>query len=212
MFIEVWSDVVCPYCYLGNAQLDAALGAFDHASDVVIVPRAFELDPGMSREGTMSAGELVAAKYRQPLHQVNQTHQRLGEAANELGLEWNIDDARPTNTFDAHRLIEIARRENLAREASSRLHQAYFAEGALVSNIDTLVELAHEIGLTNPELIRDPSVGATEVREDEDRARQLGIQGVPAFVFDERFLVSGAQGVEGLLSALEQVYNLSVSS
>ena len=212
MLIEVWSDVVCPYCYLGLAQLESALEKFEHAEEVTVVPRAFELDPRMSRSGDLSARELVATKYGLSFDQVDLNHRRLGDSVAEFGLEWNVDDARPTNTFDAHRLIALARRTNQALEATKRLHLAYFANGDLVSDIDTLVALGTELNLPDVELLRDPTIGAAEVRGDEERAHSLGLRGVPAFLFNERYVVSGAQGADGLLGALQQVYELSVAS
>ncbi|NNN03852.1 MAG: DsbA family oxidoreductase [Acidimicrobiaceae bacterium] len=208
MLIEVWSDVICPYCYLGHAQLEAALQQFAHSDQVTVIPRAFELDSTTGRDGKLSARDLVASKYGLPLEQVDQNHQRLGHSAKELGLPWNIDDARPTNTFDAHRLIELARESGREIEATQRLHQAYFVEGALVSDLDTLVEIAREMQLIQPDRLRDPVAGAEQVRTDEERARTLGIRGVPAFVFNDRYVLSGAQGVPALLSAIEQVYAL----
>jgi predicted DsbA family dithiol-disulfide isomerase len=144
--IDVWSDVVCPFCYLGTRQLAVALEAFEHRASVVLRHRAFELDPYAKPAYDRPLEELVAAKYSTPVTNVRVMHERLENEARQLGMDWSLATARPTNTFDAHRVLALADSQGLGDEASERLFRAYFCEGELVSDHQFLSALAGGAG------------------------------------------------------------------
>ena len=181
--IDLWSDVVCPFCYLGSRQLATALDQFDHRADVVVRHRAFELDPHAKLAYDRPLAELVAAKYAIPVSQVHTMHDRLLASGEALGMTWSLDTAQPTNTFDAHRVIALASSQGLGDEMSQRLFRAYFSDGQLVSDHETLRSLG-----------------------DENDALELGITGVPSFLMDSKFMVSGAQGTEQIVDVLQRAW------
>ncbi len=204
--IDLWSDVVCPFCYLGTRQLRQALERFDHRDQVTIRHRAFELDPGAKLSYDRPLVELVANKYAIPVSQVHALHQRLESNAAALGMTWSLDIARPTNTLDAHRLIALASTQGLGDEMSERLFRAYFSEGALVSDHEELTTLASEVGVSDVGLLWDGDALVEEVRSDEAAAQELGISGVPCFLVDSKFMVAGAQGSAEILEVLRRAW------
>ena len=185
--VEVWSDVVCPWCYVGKRRLESALERFEHRDEVEVVWRSFELDPsGVS-------AEQVAASWV-----------RLTAVAEAEGLEFHLDSTRGGSTFDAHRLIHLGVDHGLQGEVKERFLRAYFTESLPVGEPQVLDRLATEAGLPAADVaeVLASERFAAEVREDERRARMLGIGGVPFFAIDERYGVSGAQSAELLLEAL----------
>jgi predicted DsbA family dithiol-disulfide isomerase len=204
--IDIWSDVVCPFCYLGSRQLAQALERFDHREEVVLRRRAFELDPNAQLAYERPLAELVAAKYDIPVAQVHTMHDRLLASAQALGLTWSLETAQPTNTFDAHRVIALASSHGLGDEMSERLFRAYFSEGELLSDHGTLSDLAREVGVLGVEVLWESDDFADVVRADEAAAHELNITGVPSFLMDAKFMVSGAQGTEQILDALQRAW------
>jgi predicted DsbA family dithiol-disulfide isomerase len=212
MQVEIWSDVVCPWCYIGKRRFEQALERFAGRDDVELTWRAFELDPHGSSE-PVDLNRLLAEKYGMTLEQARERHAHTAETAAGDGLELNFDHAQSGNTFDAHRLIRFAREHELQGAMQERLFRAYFTEGRAISDRETLAELAGEVGLDADEvrelLASDRLVA--EVRADERTAAGFGITGVPFFVLDRRLGVSGAQPVEVLLGALEEAAQLETS-
>lgn len=206
LFVDLWSDVVCPFCSLGQAQLDAAIATFAHAESVVVRLHAFELDPRPHGPSDASLEELLAKKYGRSIAEIRANHRRLEGQAASFGLTWDFDRARPANTFDAHRLIALATTQQRQHEMSTRLFRAYFEEGLLISDHDVLNVLARDVGVTEASDLWVTEDFVDEVRADEATATELGLSGVPAFVVDEKFLVSGAQGVETLRGVLERAW------
>jgi predicted DsbA family dithiol-disulfide isomerase len=204
--IDLWSDVVCPFCYLGSRQLEAALTLFEHRDDVVIRHRAFELDPHAQLAYDRPLAELVAAKYAIPVSQVHTMHERLEANAEALGLTWALERAQPTNTFDAHRVIALAESQGAGEVVSDRLFRAYFSEGELISDHQRLSDLANEVGVGDVDTLWDSDAFADVVRADEATAQELGITGVPCFLMDSKFMVSGAQGTEQILDVLRRAW------
>jgi predicted DsbA family dithiol-disulfide isomerase len=204
--IDLWSDVVCPFCYLGSRQLAAALDQFEHRDLVVVRPRAFELDPRPHEESTLSLSELVARKYGMGLNEVHSLHQRLEAQASALGMTWSLERARPANTFEAHRLIALARAQGRGEAMSERLFRAYFCDAMLVSDHETLAELASEVGVTGVDVLRSSDAYHDDVRGDEERAGELGITGVPSMLLDAKFVIVGAQGTEQILDVLRRAW------
>jgi predicted DsbA family dithiol-disulfide isomerase len=204
--IDVWSDVVCPFCYLGKRQLALALDRFEHAEHAVIRFRAFELDPNSANSYEHSLAELVARKYSMPVERAADLHHRLVSEAAALGMTWDLENARPSNTFDAHRLIALAATQGRGTVTVERLFRAYFCEGRLVSDHDTLDELGRECGVSGVADMLAGDLGAEDVRADENAALELGISGVPAMLIDGRFMVSGAQPVDELAAILSRAW------
>lgn len=204
--IDIWSDVVCPFCYLGTRQLAQALERFEHRGDVVLRHRAFELDPRAKFAYDQPLAEMVAAKYAIGVTQVHAMHERMGRDAQALGMTWSLETAQPTNTFDAHRVIALASSQGLGEEMSERLFRAYFSEGDLVSDRGRLSELAGEVGVIDVGSLWEGDAFADEVRSDEAEAQELGISGVPSMRIDSKFMVTGAQGSEQILDVLQRAW------
>ena len=209
MDVEIWSDVVCPWCYVGKRQFEAALDLFAHADEVTVAWRSFELDPTSPREVGLSMDLILQRKYGLSEEQGRAANERMTSLAGELGLEYHLDRARAGNTFDAHRLIHLAATQGLGDVVKERLFAAYFTEGRSIGDCATLAALAEEAGLDPAEV--EATLGgdafADEVRADESRAAALGATGVPFFVIDEAYGVAGAQGTDVLLAALERAWS-----
>ncbi len=205
--IDVWADVVCPFCYLGSRQLDLALAAFEHREEVVVRRHAYELNPRSPARFDKSLDELVADRYDMPVERARQFHARLEARAEELGMTWSFKDAKPANTFDAHRLIALAATQGLAGEISERLFRAYFSEGLLPSDRAQLSALAAEVGVGDADLLWATNAFACDVGADESSADQLGITGVPALLVNNKFMILGAQGVELMLDILNRAWS-----
>ena len=208
MNVEIWSDIACPWCAVGKRRFERALADFEHADDVTVTFRSFELDPDApaAREG--STAENLAKKYGTSLEQALAMNQRMTETAAGDGLEFRFDLARGGNTFDAHRLLHLAAAYGRQPELKERLMRGYLGEGELMSDHAALARLAAEAGLPEDE-VRDTLATdryAAEVREDEATARGLGISAVPFFVVDRAFGAAGAQSPEVLGELLQRAW------
>jgi predicted DsbA family dithiol-disulfide isomerase len=204
--IDVWSDVICPFCYLGTRQLADALEHFEHRDEVVLRQRAFELDRHTPLHLERSLAELVAQKYSMPVDRVHDMHARMEGEARELGMEWSFDTARPTNSFDAHRVIALGSSQGLGNEMAERLFRAYFSEGQLISDHERLNALATEVGVEGAEDLWSNDSFGDEVRADESAAEELGITGVPCLLLDGKFMVVGARGAHEILDVLRRAW------
>jgi len=202
--VEIWSDIACPWCYIGKRRFEAALAQFEHADAVRVSWRSFELDPSAPLERTGDRSERIARKYGLPLERVREMEQHLLDQASGEGLDFHFEIARSGTTFDGHRLIHLAADRGLGDEMKERLLRAYFAEGSLIGDHDSLVALGAEVGVPDDE-IRQMLAGdryAEQVREDERTAAEFGITSVPTFVVDRERGISGAQSPELLLKLL----------
>lgn len=208
MLVEIWSDVVCPWCAVGKARFDKALATFPHADQVEVVWRSFELDTNApAARSTDHAGHL-AAKYGMTVERAEQMIEQMTQTAAADGLDFRFDIAKGGNTFDAHRLLHLAKARGLQHELGERLFQAYFTEGEPIGEIDALQRVATSAGLDEVE-VKELLVGdrfADAVRADEALARQYGISGVPFFVVDGKYGVSGAQSPETLRGVLDTAW------
>ncbi len=206
MQIDVWSDIVCPWCAIGKKRLEAALLQFDHADQVQVVWHSFELDqtPAAERPPVGSITELLAKKYGMSLAQAQAANERVVTQAAAEGMTWDIEKVKPSATFDAHRLLQFAGQGSLQAKLMDRLMTAYFAEGQLLSDPAVLHKLAGEVGLDATEAaeILASDRFAAEVRADEKFAAHNGITGVPFFILGGRYGVSGAQPAAALAQAL----------
>jgi predicted DsbA family dithiol-disulfide isomerase len=199
--VEIWSDVVCPWCYIGKRRFEAAIRQFD--GEVKTVWRSFQLDPEAPREREHSAGEHLAAKYGMSIEQAEASHAQMTELAAQEGLEYHFERARGGNSFDAHRLIHLAAADGKQEEATERVFRAYFTEGVPIGDREALIELAAEMDIDAREAL-DGDAYADAVRADEELAHRIGIRGVPFFVLDRRYGLSGAQPAEIIVQALEK--------
>ncbi|MFN8519233.1 MAG: DsbA family oxidoreductase [Chloroflexota bacterium] len=208
MLVEVWSDIVCPWCYIGKRRLERALATFPRRDEVEVRLRSFELDPSPTADTGETLERMLAEKYRVSLDQARGMNDRVTMLAAEEGLGFRLDIARPGNTFDAHRLAHHARALGLEAELMERLQAAYFCEGAPVGDHETLLRLAGEVGIDRAsarEVLQSERF-ADDVRGEETLASRLGIRGVPFFVLDRRLGVSGAQDAGTLRDALDQAF------
>lgn len=208
MDVEIWSDINCPWCYIGKRRFEAALSGFEHAAEVDVTWRSFELDPAAPAEAPGNGAAMIAEKCGVPLGRARAMEQNVSEQAADEGLDYDLEHARLGSSFDAHRLVHLAKRDGLQDAMKERLFRARFSEGRLVSDPETLVQLASEVGLDGAE-VRATLAGdafASDVREDEATAQRLGISGVPMFVVDRAFGMSGAQPAEQLLALLEHAW------
>lgn len=205
MKIEIWSDVVCPWCYIGKRRLEAALEDFDE--EVEITWRSFQLDPNAPQEQQGPLDEALASKYGVPVERARQMMDQMTQTAAEEGLDFDFDSARGGNTFDAHRVIHFAKQEGKQGEMKERLLRAYMTEGRPISDRDELAKLAGEVGLDADAVLGmlDTDKFATAVEADRAEARQIGVTGVPFFLLEGKYGIPGAQASETLLSVLETV-------
>jgi len=204
--IDVWGDVVCPFCYLGKRQLELAVSQFDPSITVEIHHRAFELDVRAPEHYSHSLAELLSKKYGMTVEQAAAQNQRMEASAARLGMTWNLDQCQPANTFNAHRLIALATSQGLQDAMLERLFRSYFCEGGRPANRELLVALANEVGVADAVATLESERFADEVRQDELDANELGITGVPSILIDGRFMVMGAQGADEILSVMERAW------
>ncbi len=209
MLVEIWSDVVCPWCAIGKARFEQALEGFAHADEVEVVWRSFELDPRAPQQLPESLGEHLAAKYGTSLEGAQQMMDRMEQAAAEDGLTFRFGIAKPGNTFDAHRLLHLAKARGLQDEVGTALFSAYLTEGRAIGDHEVLREVAVAAGLDEVEVkeVLATDAHADDVRADEAKAAEYGIRGVPFFVVDQQYGVSGAQPAESLRYLLEQAWS-----
>jgi predicted DsbA family dithiol-disulfide isomerase len=208
MQVEIWSDVVCPWCYLGKRRFEAALESFDHGADVDVVYRSFELDPTASRDDTEPMIDVLAGKYGMTVAQAADAQRQMTERAAADGLEFHMDGLRRGNTRDAHRLLHLAKAVGLQAELTERLHRAYFTEQRSVFDHDGLLEIGVEAGLDRGDVRRvlDGSDYDDAVDTDEATARSLGATGVPFFVINRRYGISGAQPAAAITQVLHDAW------
>lgn len=206
MLVEIWSDIACPWCWIGKRRFERALAEFEHRDAVTVVWRSFELDPTAPRRHDEPQPQLLARKYGVPVAQAEAMNARMtGQAASE-GLEFHLDRTVVGNTFDAHRLLHLAAATGDRETLIERLFAAYLTEGEALGEPEVLVRLATESGL-DADQVRALLAGdrfAADVRRDEERARTLGVTGVPFFAVDEKYGISGAQPPELILETLRR--------
>ena len=206
MDIEIWSDIACPWCYVGKRRFESALARFEHRDQVTVTWRSFELDPEapVEREGDRAAR--LAAKYGMTLEQARASERQLTDVAAGEGLDFHFDIQRSGSMFDGHRLVHLAFEHGLQDAMKERLLHAYFTEGELIGDHDVLARLAAEVGLPADEVAQTLAGDrfADAVRDEERTAGQLGISAVPTFVVDRALGASGAHPPEALLSLLQQ--------
>lgn len=211
MRVEIWSDIACPWCYVGKARFEKALEAFPHRDQVEVVHRSFELDPGRAKDDIQPVLTMLTRKYGMSEAQAQAGEENLGAQAAAEGLDYRTRGRDHGSTFDMHRLLHFAKDQGRQDELIQILYRANFAEerSLFSEGDDRLVELAAEAGLdagAAREVLADPDRYADEVRADESEAGRLGANGVPFFVLDRAYGVSGAQPAEVFAQALTQAW------
>lgn len=210
MTVEVWSDIMCPFCYIGKRNFESALREFPDSAAVQIEWHSFQLDPTIPQNPVKKENvyQYLAEKKGMSYEHSARLHKTLIETAKKAGLEYNFDKAIVANSFDAHRLIQLAKTRGLGDEAEERLFRAYFTEGRDFGDHETLVQIGEELGLSK-ELVTEAlqsDVYAAKVDADIQEAHELGIGGVPFFIFNRQYAVSGAHPPEYFLKALNQSF------
>jgi predicted DsbA family dithiol-disulfide isomerase len=206
MRVDIWSDIVCPWCYVGKRRFESALAAFTAGADVEILHRSFQLNPSAPRGQTSSRREMLMKKYRLTPEQMAATDARMTQLAAEEGLDYHLEATVTGNTRDAHQLVHLAREVARQDAMIERLYRAYFSEGRSVFDLESLAELATEVGLDADTARAALREGRYElaVQEDLDVARRIGVTGVPFFVFNGKYGLSGAQPSSVFLEALSK--------
>ncbi|TMU87356.1 DsbA family oxidoreductase [Bacillus sp. BHET2] len=208
MKIEVWSDYVCPFCYIGKRHLEEALEQFTQRDEVEISFKSFELDPNAPVNTTKSIQEILSQKYGTSLEEAKGMTDSMTQQAATVGLDFRFDTSIPTNTFDAHRLTKYAETKGRAADLTEILLHAHFTLSKHIGDKDTLLSLAIQAGLNDTETlaILDSDDFSKEVRADEEEARQIGVQGVPFFVINRKYAISGAQPSDVFLNSIRKVW------
>jgi predicted DsbA family dithiol-disulfide isomerase len=208
MKVEIWSDVVCPWCYVGKRNFEAALAQFEHRDHVEVTWRAFELDPSAPAEREGDYATHLAHKYGMSVAQAQKMIETMTATGAKAGVVLDFEKARPGNTFDAHRLIHLAGERGVQDAVKERLLRATFTDGEPIGDREVLLRLAVEAGLPKDEAaaVLESDTYATEVRADENLALDLGISAVPFFVLDRTFGIPGAQPSDVILRALQRAF------
>ena len=208
MQIEIWSDVVCPWCYLGKRHFEQALDRFAHRDEVEVIYRSFELDPSAPPGVTTPTVERLASKYGMGLEQAHAAQRQMEQRATQAGLTFRMEDLQSGNTRDAHRLLQLAKARGRQADLAERLHRAYFTDQASIFDHPSLAGFAADVGLDRDEALAVLASDqyAQDVRADEEVAHSLGGTGVPFFVIDRRYGISGAQPAETIAQVLERVW------
>jgi predicted DsbA family dithiol-disulfide isomerase len=207
--VEIWSDVACPWCYIGKARFEQGLQDFAHKDDVEVVFRSFELDPQRAKGDTVQVLPMLAGKYGMSLEQAKQAEARVAANAADAGLGYLAEGRDHGNTFDIHRVLHFAKTRSKQNERLDLAYAANFAEERSIFDDERLVELAVKAGLDETEVravLADESAFAADVRADELEAQALGANGVPFFVLDRKFGVSGGQPAEVFTQALQEAW------
>ncbi|MBL7258961.1 DsbA family oxidoreductase [Paractinoplanes lichenicola] len=212
--VDVWSDVVCPFCYLGNAVLKEAVEQFPHGSSVQVRYHSFQLNPEFPADQAILADAYLEQRFGAGNPQLAASHANLAARGAEAGLDYQFERTMMVNTLDAHRMIHLAKERGQELPMVDRLFRAEFTEGLNLADHEVLADLAVELGLDRADALEALRTKAYEkdIRADLAQARQLGISGVPFFVFDNKFAVSGAQPVDNFRQALDKTWQSRAAS
>ncbi|WP_281233342.1 DsbA family oxidoreductase [Flavobacterium gelatinilyticum] len=206
MKIEIWSDIMCPFCYIGKRQLETALKEFPE-NEFEIEWKSFQLDPSITPQPGKDVYTYLAERKGMTVEQSKEMHKGVTERAKSVGLDYNFDKAVISNSFTAHRIIQLAKTKKLGDEIEEIFFKAYFTEGRDLNDGPTLIELAEKAGLERNEILnvlQSDDLFIKEVHSDINEAQQIGVQGVPFFVFDRKYAVSGAQPVEAFVQTIKE--------
>lgn len=208
MKVEIWSDVMCPFCYIGKRKFEKALEQFPQKDRIEIEWKSFQLNPDMKTEPGKSINEYLSEVKGWAPEYAEEVNNHVTKIASEVGLEYNMDKAVVANSFDAHRFVQFAKTKGKGDDAEEQLFKAYFTDGKNTADHETLIALGAEIGLDAAEVkaVLESAQFSDQVRKDVYEAQQVGARGVPFFVLDRKYAVSGAQQPETFLGALEKSF------
>lgn len=208
MKVDIWSDVQCPFCYIGKRKFEAALAKFPNGKDIEIEWHSFQLDPDITPQPGKDVYTYLAERKGVAVEQSKQMHKQVVQMAAGEGLEYNFDKAVIANSFDAHRISHLAKKYGKGDAMEEQLFRGYFTEGKDIANRDVLIAMAKNIGIPEQEVVDvlNSNKYAAEVEADIVRASQIGVRGVPFFILDNKYAVSGAQPSETFLQALTQAW------
>ncbi|MDR7871486.1 MAG: DsbA family oxidoreductase [Tissierellaceae bacterium] len=206
MKIDIWSDIACPFCYIGKRNLETALKEFESKDEIEIVYHSFQLDPNAKKEGKRNSVQDLANKYGASLDQAQQMIDRVVSMAKDVGLHYNYDMIVNTNTLDAHRLTHFAKNVNKDKEVVEELFKAHFIEGLDIGDIEELSKIGARVGLDNEEVIKmlNSDEYYSEVDTDKYMASQYEISSVPFFIFNNKYAISGAQPPQAFLETMKK--------
>lgn len=206
MIVEIWSDIACPWCYIGKRRFERALATFDGAADVAVTWRSFQLDPSIPKGVRRDHDLALAEKFGTSSEHVRAMNERVTALASDEGLDYHFERYVTVNTFDAHRMTHLANAHDLGPAMHERLLHGQFVEGAILDDPETLVRLAEEVGIGGDAAreVAESDAYADDVTDDIRQAHALGVTGVPFFALDRRFGISGAQATELFTSALKR--------
>lgn len=206
MKIEIWSDVVCPFCYIGKRHLEKALEQLPDL-EVDVIWKSFELDPNAPVNSDLDIYDTLAKKYGRDRGWAKQMNDNMVQMASKAGLTYNMDKVKPTNSFNAHQLIHLAKEHGKQDKMKEALLSAYFVEGKHVGKKDVLADIASEVGLKRKEAeqVLENNSYSSQVVSDVEEAHRIGVQGVPFFYINEKYGLSGAQPVEVFVEALQKI-------
>jgi len=208
MKVEIWSDFICPYCYIGKRRFESALSEFPYKEQMEVIYRSFELDPHAEKDQHTDIHGALARKFHISYEQAKSMNENVGRLARDVGLTYRFEKMIPTNTFDAHRLMHFAKAHGRMKEMVEILFRSYFTDGKHIGDREVLARLAEEAGLNREEALRalHSDQYVQDVRADEAEANRFGIQGVPFYVINRKYAVSGAQSQDLFLQALNQAW------
>ena len=208
MNVEIWSDVMCPFCYIGKRKFEKALAQFPHKDKVNVIWKSFQLDPTTITDPTLNTIDNLAQKKGWSKEQADQTIAHVTGIAKQVGLDFHFEKAVVANSLDAHRLSHLAKKYGKQNELEEKLFSAYFIEGKNTADFNTLLQIATELGLDKTEVsaLLKSNTYTNEVYRDIKQAQQIGVNGVPFFLLDNKYAVSGAQESETFLGALTKAY------
>lgn len=211
MKVEIWSDIACPFCYIGKRNYEKAIEKFAEASNIELEWYSFQLDPTIPEEGNEGVNMTAYLEQRKgmPTSQIQEMFGNIGEMGKNVGIEFNFDKAVIANTMNAHRLLQLAKTKGLSNEAEGILFKAYFTDGVDIGNKEALKSLGLTIGLeeVNLDRVLDSDEFSYEVNQDIREGANIGVQGVPFFVFNRRYGISGAQPVEAFLETINKSFS-----
>ncbi len=208
MKVEIWSDVMCPFCYIGKRRFEQAMEHFEHKDEIEIEWKSFQLNPDLETDPTISINQYLADRKGWTIDHARQMNDHVTQMAAEAGLTYNMDKAVVANSFKAHRFSHLAKKHGLGIEAEEALFKAYFTDSKNIDDNAVLIELGNQIGLETAEveLVLNSDAYADDVRHDIDTAQYLGIQGVPFFVLNNKYAVSGAQAAQVFEQSLAKAF------
>ncbi len=206
--IQIWSDIMCPFCYIGKRKIEEAIKQFEHKESIVIEWKSFQLDPSFVATPHESIAEHLAEKYGRDIDWANSSLQNMTENAKQSGLDFHFEKSILANSLNAHRLMHLAKKYNRSNELKELLFKAYLTEGKDVNNWNTLEEIGVAVGLPIDEIVALITTDdyTKQVNEDQQEAQKLGVSGVPFFVIDNKYSVSGAQATEVFLQTIEKAW------